>query len=299
MIGSEIIRQCHERNIAINYLTTSKKKIERLENCLGFYWNPEKGEIDKKSLDGVGTIVHLAGSSIFTRWTENNKKKIVDSRVKSARLLYKTLQENRSTVGHFISASGISIYPSSYKKLYFEDEKEVARTFLGEVVKKWESAADDLSDLGLRVAKIRTGIVLAQNEGALPQMQRPVRYNIGSPLGSGKQWQSWIHLEDLGRLYLFIIENGLEGVFNAASPNPVTNEELIQEIARVEGKKLRLPNVPAFGMKLVMGELASMALESQLVASRKIQEKGFKFKFINLGNALQDLKLKEKKLQVE
>ena len=292
MIGTEIIRQCHLRGIDVSYLTTSREKIKKLENCIGYFWNPETGEIDPRCLERVLVIVHLAGSSIFTRWTEKNKREIIDSRVEGARLLHKTLQQQQHTVGQFISASGISAYPSSYKKLYFEDEQELADTFLGKVVKEWEAAADEFKSLGLRVAKIRTGIVLSEKEGALPQMQRPIRLNLGSPLGNGKQWQSWIHLEDLGRLYLFVIRNGLEGVYNAASPNPVTNEELMHEIARVEGKKLRLPNVPAFGMKLVMGEMANMVLESQLVASQKIQEKGFSFNFVNLGNALQELKRK-------
>ena len=292
MIGTEIIRQCHLRGIDVSYLTTSREKIKKLDNCIGYFWNPETGNIDPKCLEGVLVIVHLAGSSIFTRWTEKNKREIIDSRVEGARLLHKTLQQQQHTVGQFISASGISAYPSSYKKLYFEDEQELADTFLGKVVKEWEAAADEFKSLGLRVAKIRTGIVLSEKEGALPQMQRPIRLNLGSPLGNGKQWQSWIHLEDLGRLYLFVIRNGLEGVYNAASPNPVTNEELMHEIARVEGKKLRLPNVPAFGMKLVMGEMANMVLESQLVASQKIQEKGFSFNFVNLGNALQELKRK-------
>lgn len=293
LIGVEIIRQCHNRGIDVSYLTTSKAKIRKLENCLGYYWNPKTGEIDPKCLEGVLVIVHLAGSSIFTRWTAKNKQQIIDSRVKGARLLHKTLHEKQHTVGQFVSASGISFYPSSYKKLYFENEQLLADTFLGRVVKEWEAAADEFSSLGLRVAKIRTGIVLSEKDGALPQMQRPIRLNLGSPLGNGKQWQSWIHLEDLGRLYLFVIVHGLEGVFNAASPNPVTNEELMQEIARVEGKKLRLPKVPGFALKLAMGEMANMVLESQLVASQKIQEKGFNFNFVNLGKALRDLKRKE------
>ena len=290
MIGSEIVRQCHDKGIAINYLTTSKNKIEKLENCQGFYWNPQKGEIDRKCLEGVGAIIHLAGSSIFTRWTKNNKQEIIHSRVKGAQLLYTALKEQEHIVGQFVSASGISIYPSSYTKLYDKDEEQKADTFLGEVVREWEAAADAFRALGLRVAKIRTGIVLSEEGGALPQIQRPINNHIGAPLGNGKQWQSWIHIEDLGRIYLYVIENGLEGVYNATSPNPVTNEELVQEIARIEGKKLRLPNVPAFALKLVLGEMAGTVLESQLVASRKLQEKGFSFNYVNLGSALRDLK---------
>ena len=295
MIGSEIVRQFHKKEVRINYLTTAKDKIQKQENYSGFYWNPAKGEIDFQCIEGVGAIIHLAGSSIFKPWTIKNKKEIIRSRVEGADLLYKTLEENEHEVGQFVSASGISIYPSSYRKLYFEDEKQVADTFLGKLTREWEAAADRFTSLGLRVAKIRTGIVLAEDGGALAQMQRPVKLGVGSPLGNGKQWQSWIHLEDLARIYIYTVENGLVGVYNATAPDPVTNRELMQEIAKIEGKKMWLPNVPAFGMKLVMGEMANVALESQLVASRKIQKAGFSFNFVNLGNSLRDLKLREEK----
>lgn len=293
LIGSEIVRQYHNKGIGINYLTTAKDKIQKQENYLGFFWDPAKGEIDLESLEGVGAIIHLGGSSIFKLWTQKNKKKIVRSRVEGAELLFRSLENNEHTVGQFVSASGISVYPSSCNKLYFEDEDKVADTFLGKLVTEWEAAADRFSELGLRVAKIRTGIVLSEKGGALAQMQRPIKYGVGSPLGSGKQWQSWIHLEDLARIYLYVIENGLQGVYNATAPDPVTNKELMGEIAKLEGKKMWLPNVPAFAMKLVMGEMASIALESQLVASRKIQKAGFSFNFVNIGKTLKDLKGRE------
>lgn len=295
MIGSEIVRQFHRKNVKINYLTTAKDKIQKQEDYKGFFWNPAKGEIDLQSLEGVGAIIHLSGSSIFRPWTKRNKNMIIRSRIDGAELLYKALEKNEHSVGQFVSASGISVYPSSYSKLYSEDEQQTADTFLGDLVRDWEAAADEFSTLGLRVAKIRTGIVLSEKGGALTQMQRPIRSGVGSPLGSGKQWQSWIHLEDLARIYIYVIENGLEGVYNATAPDPVTNKELMHEIAKVEEKKMWLPKVPAFAMKLVMGEMANVALESQLVASRKIQNAGFSFNFVNLGKTLRDLKAREEK----
>src|SRR5690606_30032265 len=154
MIGSEIVRLLHERDIGVNYLTTAKDKIQKSEKYSGFFWNPSTGEIDLESLQGIGTIVHLAGSSIFKPWTQKNKEEIIRSRVESAELLFQTLKSNDHNVGQIVSASGISVYPSSYTKLYFEDEKDTAATFLGKLVREWEAAADKFTDLGLRVATI-------------------------------------------------------------------------------------------------------------------------------------------------
>ncbi len=173
--------------------------------------------------------------------------------------------------------------------MHYEDEKEIDDSFLAEVVDKWEIAADKFRELDLRVAKVRIGLVLSARGGALAQMKKPVKYNVGAPLGSGKQWQSWIHIEDLARIFLHILENGLTGVYNAVAPNPVTNKELTEELARTMGKKTWLPNVPPVALKLVMGEMSDMILSSQLVSSKKIQESGFTFHYINLPKALEDI----------
>ncbi|MDX1753844.1 MAG: TIGR01777 family oxidoreductase, partial [Salinimicrobium sediminis] len=236
LVGSEITRLLHEKGININYLTTSRSKIEKSDNYKGFYWNPSKGEIDTKCLEGVGAIINLAGASVFQPWTASNKKKILNSRIDSLNLLYKTLEENDHEVGQLASASAIGIYPSSTQKMHYEEEKEVADNFLGEVSEKWEVAAQKFSNLGVRVAIVRIGIVLARDGGALPQIARPVKYNVGTALGSGKQWQSWIHVTDLARLFLFLISNGAKGVFNGVAPNPVTNEDLTREVAAVLDK---------------------------------------------------------------
>lgn len=292
LIGSRILKLLKEKGIGVNYLTTSKSKIKKEKDCLGFYWQPSANEIDVACLEGVGAIIHLAGASIFRRWTESNKELISSSRLESAALLYRTLMENEHEVGQFISASGISIYPSSYKKLYYEEETDLDTSFLGKLVQQWESAADDFSNLGFLVAKIRTGIVLSHKGGALQQMQRPIELGLGAALGSGRQWQSWIHIRDLARIYVHVLEKGLEGVYNAVAPNPVTNEELMEEIAKSKDKRILLPRVPGFAMKMFMGNMATLALSSQMVASKKIEDTGFTFHFTSLAQSLKDLNKK-------
>lgn len=289
LVGSEITRLCQERGINVNYLTTSKGKIEKTETYRGFYWNPLKGEVDNRCLEGVGAVINLAGANVFQPWTSSAKKKILNSRVNSLKLLHKLLRENSNEVGHLVSASGISIYPSSMTKMYYEDAQEVADNFLGEVTRKWEAAADALNDLDLRIAKVRIGIVLSPDGGALPQIIKPVKLNLGAPLGSGKQWQSWIHVRDLARMFLFIISNGLTGVFNGVAPNPATNEKLTKETALALDKELWIPRVPGFALKLAMGEMSNVVLGSQLVSSKKIEDAGFTFNYVNLRPAIQEI----------
>ena len=289
LIGETITQLCHEKGIKVNYLTTSKEKLEKKEDFQGFYWNPSSGEIDGKCLEGVGAIINLAGENVFQPWTRKTKERILNSRIASLDLLFKLLNEHDHKVGQLISASAIGIYPSSLQKMHYEDEKEIDDSFLAEVVDKWELAADKFNKLDIRVAKVRIGLVLSSRGGALAQMKKPVKYNVGAPLGSGKQWQSWIHIEDLARIFLHILENGLTGVYNAVAPNPVTNKELTQELAKTMGKKTWLPNVPSVALKLVMGEMSVMILSSQLVSSKKIEETGFIFYYVNLSKALEDL----------
>ncbi len=289
LVGSEITRLCHENGKNVNFLTTSKGKIEKSESYRGYYWNPSTGEIDVKCLEGVGAIINLAGANVFQPWTASNKKKILKSRIDSLNLLHRTLKSNPHQVGQLVSASAIGIYPSSRSKMYEEDSTQLADDFLGQVSQKWEAAADKFQDLDLRVAKVRIGIVLSEDGGALPQIMKPVKYNLGAPLGSGKQWQSWIHIHDLARMFLYIISNGLTGVYNGVAPNPATNEELTKEVAQVLDKKLWLPKVPKMALKLAMGEMSSVVLGSQLVSSSKIQSEGFDFNFVNLRPAINDL----------
>ncbi len=289
LIGTELSRLCREKGIKVNYLTTSKSKIEKKEDYQGFFWDPNSQEIEAGCLEGVHTIVHLAGASIAEPWSDSYKRKIINSRTETARLLFNTLEKTSNQVENFISASAIGVYPSSLEKLYFEDEKQVADNFVGEVVRKWEAAADQFEELGIDVAKIRVGLVLAENGGMLEKIKKLIALNMGAAVGSGKQWQSWIHIKDLAGIFLFAIENELTGIYNAVAPNPVTNKEMTRELAKEMGKSIWLPNVPKFALKTLLGEMSQIVLSSQLVSSKKIEEVGYNFEYTNLSRALGDL----------
>src|SRR5690554_3701915 len=288
LVGSELVNQCHKNGIAVHYLTTSKEKIENTDNYKGFYWNPKKCEIDAKVFEGVTAIINLAGATIAKRWTDSYKKTIIDSRVRSINLLYDTLQKIDHNIVHFISASGINIYPNSKTKLYTEEDKATDDSFLANVVSSWEAATAKFKNAGMEVSKVRTGMVLAKGAGALPQIIKPIKLGVGAPLGSGEQWQSWIHIEDIAGIYYFILKNRLEGIYNAVA-DPVSNKKMTKLIANRLGKPLWMPKVPAFALKIVLGEMSTLVLEGQLVSSRKIKKVGYPFKFYNIDAALNDL----------
>lgn len=289
MIGSRLSDLCRESGMIVHYLTTSKSKIEKRDDYKGFYWDPKSEELEKECLEGVSTIIHLAGASIAEKWTSEYKETIIKSRTETAALLYDTLKNNEHQVENFISASAIGKYPDSLEKLYFEDDEVLADNFVGTVVKKWEAAADRFSNLGIDVAKIRVGLVLSEKGGMLEKVRKPIEMNVGAPLGSGKQWQSWIHLDDLAGIFLHAIERELTGVYNAVAPNPVTNKEMTKQLADQLNKPLWLPNVPKFVLKTMLGEMSQIVLSSQLVSCNKIEKHGYKFKYSNLSKALEDL----------
>ena len=289
LIGSAIVKQCHENNTVVHYLTTSKHKLKNDPLYKGFYWNPEKGEIDTNCFEGVETIINLSGATISQRWTQKHKKIILDSRLQSLSVLKHALSKQSYQVKHLISASGIGAYPDSLTNYYDESYPATSQTFLGKVVREWEEAANSFNELGIKVAKIRIGLVLSTKGGALPQMVKPIRIGLGAAFGSGEQWQSWIHINDLANLFVFVMEHHLEGIYNAVASNPVTNSELTKSIARILNKPLFLPNIPKSVMKLILGEMHLLLFESQRVCSKKIENKGFHFKYNNVESALIDL----------
>ncbi|WP_416448178.1 TIGR01777 family oxidoreductase [Leeuwenhoekiella sp. A2] len=289
LVGNAVTALCLDQNIEVNYLTTSQEKIKTEINYKGFLWNPEMQTIDKRAFDGVDVIIHLAGASIAQRWTDTHKKEIVASRVNTANLLFKTLASIDHTIAKFISASAIGAYPSSYTHYYKEDYPDYNAGFLGEVVEKWEQAADQFAAINIDVVKIRVGVVLAKDGGALQQLIKPIKYYAGAPLGTGEQWQSWIHIADLAGIFVFCIKNKVSGTFNAVAPNAVTNEGLTKVAAKKMGKPLFLPNVPAFALKAALGEMADVVLESQRVSSEHIQNEGYNFQFAYIEEALENL----------
>ncbi|CAM4182185.1 TIGR01777 family oxidoreductase [Zobellia nedashkovskayae] len=288
LVGSAIVEQCRKKDIAVNYLTTSKSKITLEPKFQGYYWNPDKGEIDLDSLVGVSAIINLAGASISKRWTSSYRKEIMSSRVNSLRTLHTALEKVDTTdIFSFVSASAIGRYPDSLSKFYTEEETAVDDSFLGEVVEAWENEIDKFNSFNFKVAKVRIGLVMSCNGGALPEMAKPVKNYLGAAFGTGEQWQSWVHISDLARIFMFVVEYGLEGIYNGVGPNPVTNTKLVKEIAKVLDRPVVLPNIPKLAMKIVLGKMSYLLFASQRVSCKKIEEEGFNFTFPNVCLALE------------
>jgi len=289
LIGKELVSLLLQNGISIHYLTTSKKKIEGEPHYQGFFWDPQKGIIDENCLLGVDAIIHLAGANIAKRWPSSYKQEIIESRILTSDLLYKALKNNPNEVKQIVSASAIGVYPSSYEKLYSENTAEISPTFLGTVTERWEESVEKFNRLNILVCKLRIGLVLANNGGALPQMVKPIKSGMGAAFGTGKQMQSWIHLHDLANMFLYAVQHHWNGVYNAVAPHPVTNAELVEAIGRTLDKDIILPNVPKFLMKLLLGEMHILLFESQNVSAQKALDNGFQFKYKIVDKALDSL----------
>lgn len=293
LIGQEIVSLCHRLNVDVNYLTTSKHKLSTNTNYTGYFWNPKAGEIDSNCFEGVEVIINLVGASIAKRWTSSYKKEIVDSRINTTSLILGSLRDCKHSVRQIVSASAIGIYPNSFQNYYMEDAPERDTGFLGEVVTKWEEAVLEFKTLGIDVSLLRIGLVLSEKGGAFPKIAQPIRFGVGAFFGDGKQWQSWIHIEDLARMFLFVIQEELPGVFNAVAPNPVSNKKLMCTIAEKVNKKIRMPNIPRVLMRVVLGEMHSLLFSSQRVCSGRVSTEGFDFKYDNIISAVDVLMDKE------
>lgn len=289
LIGRELVSACQEQGIAVNFLTMRSGQLEAIKGAKGFLWDPRNDQIDPQSIAGVSAIVNLAGATVSKRWASSYKEQILASREVPARLLYKLLDSTEHEIEHYISASGISWYPDSLNERYTEAFSPAADSFLGQVTRTWEEHALRFNDLGVKVSLVRTGLVLDTTEGALPQLVRPVKMGVGAALGSGDQWQSWIHLRDIAGIYVHLLQQGLEGIYNGVAPSPVSNRQITKAIARILNRPLWLPAIPAWFLKLILGEMSELVLEGQWVSSEKIETAGYNFQFKELQPALEDL----------
>jgi uncharacterized protein (TIGR01777 family) len=246
--------------------------------------------MDERAFEGVTTVVHLAGAGVAdARWTPERKKEILDSRVKSTLLLKKALAQ-QPQVTTVVAASAIGYYGFGTSAAWLTEESEAGSDFLADVTRQWEATVEELSDTGVRVVKLRIGIVLSAKGGALKEIAKPVRWGVGAPLGTGAQWMSWIHLDDLCAIFIYAIENPhLRGTYNAVGPEPATNREMTKAIAHVLRKPLWLPPVPGVVLQLLVGEMAAMVLNGSRVSPAKIIESGFSFQYPELSAALKNL----------
>jgi uncharacterized protein (TIGR01777 family) len=288
LVGNELVSLLLKNGIHINYLTTSEDKLQSEDKYKGFLWNPKQGEIDESCIDDADAIIHLAGATISKHWTPSYKEEIVESRVLSTNLLFSLLKNKANNVHHFIGASATGIYPDSLDKVYSEESPDTDNSFLGTVVQKWEAAEDQIARLGIKVAKIRTGLVLSGKGGVLKELATPVKFGLGAAFGSGRQMQSWIHHSDLAGIYVYVLKNELEGIYNAVAPYPVTQADLVKTIAKVLDKPYFMPNIPKFVMETVLGEMSALLFASQNVSAKKIIGEGYQFKYLSLEKAIKN-----------
>ncbi len=259
-----------------------------------FQWNPTDQTIDENAVLSADHIIHLAGAGIAEQpWTKKRKQEILESRTKSSALIVKTLKETHNTVKTVVSISAIGWYgpDRSDNNNPFTEDMPAYPGFLGDTCKAWEESIAPVTALSKRLVWVRSGIVLSATGGAVTEFKKPVQSGIVPIFGSGKQVMSWIHIYDLCNLFLYAIENkGMEGVYNAVAPNPVTNRVLMKSLARSMGKSWALPiPVPAFVLQLLLGEMSIEILKSATVSSRKIEASGFQFTYPTIDKALANL----------
>lgn len=293
MIGTALTRALVRQGYEVIILSRSKKRSEE-KNISYAVWNVEAQTIDEEAVKKADHIVHLAGANLADkRWTNKRKQEIIDSRVKSGELLIKVLKEISNKVQTVISSSAIGYYgpdPSIPNTKPFIETDPPYDDFLSIVVKQWEVAIRPAEELRKRLVILRTGIVLSNEGGAYKEFKKPLQFGVASVLGNGKQIVSWIHIDDLVRLYIDTIENkALKGIYNAVAPNPVSNRELIKAIARQRKKFHITAPVPSFVLKIVLGEMSIEVLKSATVSSEKIQSEEFSFLYPTIEKAVADL----------
>jgi len=288
LIGTRLSEILQNRGYEVWHLSRNSQDLKKTKT---FLWDVKNEMIDPAAFEAVGVVINLAGVGVADRrWSSKRKKEILESRTKSTALLRRHLASTAHAVQSFICASGIGYYGPGDENTVFIEDEGAGNDFLAEVTRAWEKESDKFSDLGIRVVKMRIGIVLSNRGGALAPIAKTVRYFVGAPLGSGKQYMSWIHIDDLCHMFLHAIEHReIKGPYNAVAPSPVTNTDFIKAIATTLNKPLLLPNIPAFVLKLMLGELSTVVLDGARVSSRKIQNTGFTFRFDALPKALSDL----------
>lgn len=270
-VGRPLTRLLQAKGYQVSYLSRSGKPIQHIKV---YQWNPSNGRIDAEAVAAADYIIHLAGAGIAdSRWTDSRKREILQSRTQSTDLLVRTLAQTSHKVKAFISSSAIGYYGGDTGNQPLTEDSAPGKDFMAEVTVAWEQAAEAIAHLGIRTVKLRIGVVLSVEGGALSKLVMPVKWGVGSPLGSGQQHISWIHIDDLCRLFLEAMESpDWQGVYNAVAPAPVTNETLTRHIAEALKKPLWLPNIPAALLRLILGEMAVVILGSSNVQNKRIKE---------------------------
>lgn len=283
LIGTALQKSFAEKGYEMLLATRSEpKKPEQIQ------WDMEAGFADAGRLEGLDAVIHLAGENVSgLRWTEDKKKAIRESRVKGTHNIVNTLSNLEKKPKIFISGSAIGFYGDRGDDMMTETSP-AGDTFLADVCKAWETESRRAEDMGIRTVLLRTGIVLSKDGGALATMLTPFKFGVGGVVGSGKQWMSWISLDDVIAIINFALENeSLRGAVNVVAPNPVTNEEFTKTLGEVLYRPTFLP-LPEFAVNLVFGEMGdALLLDSTRVEPKRLKEAGFEFEFTELKAAIE------------
>lgn len=284
-IGSRLVEILRGNNYTVRVLSRSPQQEGQ------FFWNPAAGILDDTALQDVDCVVNLAGAGIADRrWTKARRRNILESRIKSAQTFRNAFEHNGFRPQVYVSASAIGYYGNSGERWMTETDLPADNGFLAECSRQWEAAADEIAALGVRTVKLRFGMVLAKGGGALDELVKPLRFGVGAYFGDGRPWYSWIHRDDVCRMIIWAIENPqVEGVFNAAAPHPVRNKILLKAISKAMRQPAIFIPVPAFALRLVLGEMAAVVLDSNRVSSEKSIQKGFQFQYPEPESALSQI----------
>ncbi len=293
LVGRTLTKILVAKGYHVIILTRKMPKTVPQKGTRYALWDIKKQAIDITAIQQCHYIVHLAGAGVIEKkWTAAYKEAIVKSRVESSKLIVESLRQHPNNVEAVISASAIGFYGEDKIPGHFFTEEEKADThFLGETCRLWEESIEPVTALGKRLVKLRMGIVLSTDGGALAEFKKPIRLGVGAILGNGKQILSWIHITDLCRMFIEAIENeNCMGTYNAVAPEPVSNKVLTLGLAKaLRGKFFIAVHIPAFILKLVLGQRSIEVLKSATVSCEKIMKTGFKFLFPTIDGAIKEL----------
>lgn len=297
LIGTALTKALLEKNYKVVILSRNKQPNRQIipGNVSYANWDVDRQVIDKDAVTKADYIIHLAGANVGEkRWTKKRKQEIRDSRVKSGELIVKTLGESTHKVKAVISASAIGWYgadPQIPNPRPFREEDPADGGFLGKTCLEWENSLEPLSSTSIRLVRLRTGIVLSNEGGALKEFEKPLRFGVAAILGTGRQRMSWIHIDDLVRLYTIAMENEeMRGVYNAVSPAPVSNKEFTLHLARARKGNFFIPvYIPVFLLKMALGEMSVEVLKSATVSCDKVHYSGFTFLYPSIEAAFKSL----------
>lgn len=261
-----------------------------------FFWNPLANEMDVEALNGVDVVINLAGAGIADkRWTASRKKELIESRVQSANVLRRAMEAMEQRPKTYLSASAVGYYGDSGEQWMTEENAPANEGFMVDCCSLWEAAAAQMTALGLRTLTFRIGIVLDTEGGALAEVVKPLRFGLGAYFGSGQAWWSWIHREDVCRAFIWAMENEkAAGIFNLVAPFPERGKTVVEQTARARRQRAIFLPAPSLALRLALGEMAAVVLNSNRVSAEKLVQAGFEFQWPHLDAALSDIFAPEK-----